>query len=54
MQEAAVDKFRAQARKWQQQCSELLREHEEVMALPALTTALAEAPADEPEPMTIE
>ena len=49
-----MERFRAQARKWQQQCTELLKEHEEVMALPAQLIAAAEAPADGSEAMMLE
>ena len=44
MQEAAVARFREKASKWQQQCAGLLRQHEQVLALPPLPAPPTPAP----------
>lgn len=44
MQEAAVAEFRKKTVKWEQQCAELLRQHEQVLALPSRPAPLADDP----------
>ncbi|KAK9833637.1 hypothetical protein WJX74_001205 [Apatococcus lobatus] len=43
-QEAAVANFREKSVKWQQQCANLLRQHEQVLALPSRPMRPTEAP----------
>ena len=44
VQEAALENYRSEAQRWQQQCGDLLQEHEDIMGLPAPAASLTAGP----------